>query len=393
MSRTTNIPKRLPSWRRLPSTNASYLLTNAQLSSAGTYLVVVTNLAGAVTSSVATLTVICPNQAQLVTSSTNLTGVGPITTDGVYLYVGVGISISSVPIGGGAAGTVYPSAAPSAIAGLTQIGSNLFWIDANFSSNAIYTGSSSGGAVRSMMPSIMNGVSITADGARLYLADACHSLLYSLQPDGSGLTQIGPARCSGCAACYTHLSTVAVSGGVVYVADSASGGAIPLALSIPATGAGAFSTNFTGSPLIRPVAIAAGGGRVYLADPDAGNMIWQLPLGGGAPTPLVCGAPFSQINGLAYYNNSLYVTDSGSTNGPGAIYKVDVGVRLSAPQFITNSFQFHLAGPAGVYVIQATTNLTSWVALATNTATNGALDFTDPAQSNLVRRFYRALAQ
>ena len=58
-------------------------------------------------------------------------------------------------------------------------------------------------------------------------------------------------------------------------------------------------------------------------------------------------------------------------------------------------FQFQLTGPVGNnYVIQASTNLMTWIPIATNAVwDNGVLPVSDPAAANYSRRFYRAMAQ
>jgi len=57
-------------------------------------------------------------------------------------------------------------------------------------------------------------------------------------------------------------------------------------------------------------------------------------------------------------------------------------------------FQLHLSGdPNRTYVIQVTTNLTSWSPVFTNTtSTNGTFDFTDDQSTNAAHRFYRAVS-
>jgi len=100
--------------------------------------------------------------------------------------------------------------------------------------------------------------------------------------------------------------------------------------------------------------------------------------------------------GWTFFNNALYITDAGNrgnTNGPGAIYKVDLSVRLSSPNFTSNRFQFRLTAPAGTYIIQASTNLLNWTSIATTNVSNGVLDFSDPNGSNFIQRFYRAQPQ
>ncbi len=77
---------------------------------------------------------------------------------------------------------------------------------------------------------------------------------------------------------------------------------------------------------------------------------------------------------------TLVSTNSGSTNPPAA-----------RPAQL--SFQFQLSGtPETLYEIQASTDLTTWTAISTNTAdANGLLEFSDPDAAVLPERFFRAV--
>ena len=78
-----------------------------------------------------------------------------------------------------------------------------------------------------------------------------------------------------------------------------------------------------------------------------------------------------------------------SANPPPAILVSDAsfGVR-------TNRFGFSLSGIEGqTVVIEASTNLVSWFALATNTFGLGSLYFSDPEPATFQQRFYRARVQ
>ncbi len=284
--------------------------------------------------------------AQTVTLVSNdpvLTNPSAITTDGVNLYVGNGNRIFVVPIGGGAATelpatvatNLYPS--PCCVVGLTRLGSSLFWIDPNGDpdATAIFKVSTSGGAVTKIYSGfatgqpIVDGVGIATDGTKLYTTDDVQGRVDSLNPDGSSITQLG-SRFGGFFF-GEHFNTLAVSGGTIFIVDPGNalvGPTQPVLVSIPATG-GTFVTMFSGGPLVAPLAVAVGNGKVFIADPGAGNTIWQVPIAGGTPTALVSGAPFVQLttNGLIFFNNALYVTDTGnigSIDGPGAVYKVDL---------------------------------------------------------------------
>ena len=304
-----------------------------------------------------------------------------------------------MPVGGGAVTTLYSNISPCCVNGLTRIGTNLFWIDPNGDTNTataifrvpartggsavkIYSGYATG-------EPIVDGASITTDGVKLYTADEVNGRVHSLNADASSIFQLGPERYSGYFA-NEHFNSIAVSGGTVYVADSGKAGVdSPQVVTIPAAGGASFTSLFVGAPFVQPSGITVGNGKIYVADPGAENTIWQMPVTGGTPTALVCGAPFAQISGLVFLNNALYVTDSGAS----AIYKVDLAVRLQTTRVTSSGLQFRLTGPAGNYVIQASTNLVNWISLATTNAPNGVLDFTDTTATGLNRRFYRALLQ
>jgi hypothetical protein len=58
--------------------------------------------------------------------------------------------------------------------------------------------------------------------------------------------------------------------------------------------------------------------------------------------------------------------------------------------FISNGFGFNLSGMAGqTVVIEASTNLTSWMPLLTNSLQTGCFNFNDCDSTNTAQRFYR----
>jgi hypothetical protein len=59
-------------------------------------------------------------------------------------------------------------------------------------------------------------------------------------------------------------------------------------------------------------------------------------------------------------------------------------------RFISNGFGFDLGGMAGqTVVIEASTNLTSWTPLLTNSLLTGCFYFNDCDSTNIAQRFYR----
>jgi hypothetical protein len=260
-----------------------------------------------------------------------------MTTDGANLIVsGTGTDnnqhIFQVTPAGGVATTLYPAYNPQQV-GIA--GANVFWIDPNSgpatdsqilkaptagggSVTAIYTGSNVG-------EPIVDGSGLASDGNFIYAADEVAGTVWRLNTDGSGLTQVGPARYGG-GFSPEHLNTIAVSQGVLYVADQGNPayGIAPAVVSIPTNGT-FFTTLSSGAPMVTPAGIVAGNGVLYVADPGASNTVWQLPMGGGTPVALVAGGVFKQIAGLCYLNGSLYVSDATA----GAIYRVN----LTQPTF------------------------------------------------------------
>ncbi len=62
------------------------------------------------------------------------------------------------------------------------------------------------------------------------------------------------------------------------------------------------------------------------------------------------------------------------------------------PNATNHLFQMRLVGVANTnYVIQASTNLTTWITLATNNSPTGLWVFTDAQSTNFLQRFYRAM--
>ena len=71
-------------------------------------------------------------------------------------------------------------------------------------------------------------------------------------------------------------------------------------------------------------------------------------------------------------------------------------IRLAGyyPGLATNGFGFNLAGVAGqTLIVESSTNLSVWSALATNLLNSGQVYFADPSATNAPWRFYRLRRQ
>jgi len=171
----------------------------------------------------------------------------------------------------------------------------------------------------------VDGVGLTTDGSKLYTADEVQGRVHSLNPNGSGITQLNGNRYGGFFD-REHFNSIAEDQGILYIADQGQasfGDTPPRVQSIPTTG-GAFTDLFLGSVGTTRSwgGVAVANGTIFLTE---GNQIMQMPITGGTPTLLVSDPQFKSLGGIMFFNNALYVADSGnfdSTDGPGKIYKV-----------------------------------------------------------------------
>jgi len=345
---------------------------------AGTYSVTVMNTQGSITrtAGLAILT------GQL-SGDPSLSQPGYLTSDGPDLLVeGKNLNPSdpnsnpasqesifsvALPLGSAAATSLYPAFNPDELAAAAG---TVYWIDPNSGplGTQILSASEAGGTPvnpiytsSSVNAPIVAGSGLATDGTLLYAADQVNGSVWSVNVDGSGLTQIGPNRYGG-GLPAARLNTIAVLAGTLYLADSGSSGGTPAVLSIGTTGA-TITTLASGAPLVSPSGIAVGNGVLYVADPAAGNTVWQIPLAGGAPAAVFTGSvgtPIGHLAGLAYTNGKLYVADSGA----GAIYELQVdpqpspaitsALTAAATVQANFSYQVQVGGGIGPYTYGAT---------------------------------------
>jgi hypothetical protein len=138
----------------------------------------------------------------------------------------------------------------------------------------------------------------------------------------------------------------------------------------------------------------------------AGNNVTFTSAAIGTPTPTyqwkfnagsITGATSS-----SYTKSSVTTNDTGnytvvasnsvgSATSAAAVLTVynSAAATLSASAYTNNQFKFSLAGvPAYSYIIQASTNLTNWTSIYTNTS---PFTFTDASATNYPHRFYKAV--
>jgi hypothetical protein len=265
-----------------------------------------------------------------------------IASDGSSVYVQDASTVYSLPSSGGTATSLYSG---SYIFGVAVIGANVFWGDAQSGpvtdsqifrapktgggpATAIYTGAFVGEPIVDIM-------GLETDGTKLYSADAVMGGVHSLNPDGSGLTQIGPYRYGGFFA-GAHQNSIAVGDGMVFIGESGvptasgcSGLCNPGVYSHSAsTLTGSFSTLVAGPTFsgdgVR--GIAYGDGTVFATQ---GDTIYLIDPAGGLLDTLTDSA-FHDLRGVTFDDGALYVVDQ--FGGSGRILRVALnGAELPEP--------------------------------------------------------------
>ena len=155
-----------------------------------------------------------------------------------------------------------------------------------------------------------------------------------------------------------------------------------------------------GTPALAPPAIAPNGGTFYsfvsaaLASPDT-NATLYYTLDGSLPTTnsFLYAAPLSLTSNLTL-TASAFATGYNHSVAASALFTIQP-IYFTSGGFTTNGqFQLGCFGtPGRTYVLQASTNLISWIPLNTNLAATNLFLLTDPGAGNFSRRFYRALQQ
>lgn len=115
----------------------------------------------------------------------------------------------------------------------------------------------------------------------------------------------------------------------------------------------------------------------------------------GIPIPGAVGDTLTLTNPQTANSGSYHVQISDGTitvNSSNVLVRVFTPFTLTTPRFTNNSsFSFSLGGDSGQYYrLEFSTNLTTWIPLATNLAIAGEAAFSDTSISNQPGRFYRA---
>lgn len=187
----------------------------------------------------------------------------------------------------------------------------------------IYTGSQVG-------EPIVDGSGIVFVNGALYTTDMVQGRVHRLNPDGTGLAELGhifPLRAPNDRFWGSHRTTIAADRGLLYIADAGDARVdVPPHVRTMHTLGGPFKTLWTGPPLAAPASITVHNGTVYIADPGA-HTVWKMPLHGGRPEVFAAGHPINSDCGIVSLNGNLYLADAPAYGAPGAIYRAPLESR------------------------------------------------------------------
>ncbi len=396
------------------ATGSGYAITNAQMSQAGEYTVLVSNTWGAVTSVAARLTVTQPGFRQVVFHSnrggnyalwrmwddgTQLHQLTTNATDEVYPSVspdGQQIAYLRVVAGGvefrvmGADGandhlvtSLSDPYAPSVAAWFPDNSGLVVCYGTTCSTRAYKLALDGSSMALFLDPAVVgkaevNWLTFSQDGTKVTwsAADGCWSPTYEIYtaPYSAGTINTNAI-----------IQVTANGNSDIHPAFSPDGSKVVFSRATGPSGYDApnhvLIKNSDGTGTETWVADALYDGLSPAWSPGGGILLAGCPTADGASNNIYLVNPDG--SGLSR------LTDGGFNEG-GAQW-IAPPIRLSSPGFTTNGFQFTLTGPVGTYVIQASTNLATWNPMAVKATTSaGALYFTDTNASKYVQRYYRA---
>ncbi len=374
-------------WRRngsaLPEgTDAILVLTNAQPVNAGNYTVLVTNLAGSVTSSVATLTVVAP----------------PIITTNPQTQ--------AVRVGSNAIFTVAASGSNLQYRWWWEAGGKLrtypTWTNTSLSLSSVQPANA--GSFYAVVTNL--GGSVTSAVAMLIVAPTITNQPQS-QTIVAGSNANFQVGATGVLLSYrwqfnnTNLPWATNATLLVTNVQSANAGNYRAILTNPA---GSITTAVAQLMVVVLPKISPQPASQTVA---LGSNV-NLSVGATGTAPISYQWRFGGVNLQGATANSLLRTNfqpgnQGSydvvvSNLAGTTISEPAWLYLNGPLRFTNTFvgddgflRARLLGVAGTsYVIQASSDLTTWTPAQTNLAVRGIIDFVDTDAANHPQRFYRA---
>ncbi len=162
----------------------------------------------------------------------------------------------------------------------------------------------------------------------------------------------------------------------------------------------AWINSLPGVPAVAPPVIMPDGGNfigsvnVTVTPPDTNAVIYYT-LDGSLPTTnsLQYAGLIRLTNGATILSANAWETGHTNSVAVSALFVVQP-LYFASEGFSNQVFQLHFAGAAGSnYVLEATTNLITWVPLATNVPVSNVFTLVDTNASNFPIRFYRVIQQ
>jgi 2-hydroxy-3-keto-5-methylthiopentenyl-1-phosphate phosphatase len=371
------------------ATTSALTLTNVQTTDAGSYMVVVTNSWGSVTTAVAMLTVYVPPavttqpQSQAVAQDQNVSfsvvasGTSPFTYQWYF---------NGTPLGGGAQSSTLT---------LNTIGTNN---GGNYTVVVNNNWGSVTSAVATLTILVPAGITTQPQSQAVvqgqnasFSVGASGTAPLNYQWNFNG-TAVSGATTS--ALTLTNVQTTDAGSYMVVVTNSW----------------GSVTTAVAMLTVYVPPAITTQPQSQAVAQDQ--NVSFSVVASGTSPFTYQWyfnGTAVSDATTSALTFTNVQTTGAGSymvvvTNNAGSITSAvatltvtnpDVTLSLSGNAGMTpNGFTFQLSVPVGcMYVILASTDFQAWTPIATNVATTGSIVFTDTAAANYRSRFYRAIVQ
>jgi hypothetical protein len=368
------------------ATSSGLSLTNVQTAQAGSYSVMVSNVAGTVTSAAATLTVNVPptitaqpqNQTAIKGQSASFSVAASGTTPLSYQWYFNGTALS----GATSSGLSLSNVQSNNIGSYSVVVSNIAGsVTSSTATLTVYfppgiTGQPQDQAVTQGQIATF---AVTAKGSK--------PLNYQWYCNGAALSDATDSTLalSNVQTTLAGSYTVTVSN----VAGSASSSAAMLTVYVP--------PSITSQP--QSQAVAAGQNVTFAVSASGTTPLacqWYFngtALAGSGSSELTLSNVQTSVAG----SYSVVVTNiAGSVSSqPATLTVTNTDVVLSVPAgtgLDTNGFTFQMSVPNGsTYVILASSDCQNWAPIATNVASSGTVTFTDPAALSFTNRYYQAV--
>jgi uncharacterized repeat protein (TIGR03806 family) len=161
----------------------------------------------------------------------------------------------------------------------------------------------------------------------------------------------------------------------------------------------AWINSLPGTPALAPPVITPNGGsfigsvKVTLQPPDTNATIYYTLDGSLPTTSSFRYAGVINLENSAIFSANAFETNYNNSVAASALFVVQP-LYFSSQGFTNHVFQLQFTGAAGSnYVLEASTNLTSWVPISTNVAPTNIFGLIDPGASNFPYRFYRVFQE